>query len=79
MAPKLLKIKAGDGDRTRDVQLGKLAVVGAASDFGGIRKDSVLLEFVATGLRMDKGGFQNLDGVLAPVQGSDRVDVEIHT
>ena len=31
------------------------------------------------GLGMDKGGFQNLDGVLAPVQGSDRVDIEIHT
>ncbi len=31
------------------------------------------------GLRMHQGGFQNLDGVLAPVQGSDRVHIEIHT
>ena len=30
------------------------------------------------GLRMDQGSFQNLDGVLAPVQGSDRVHIQIH-
>ena len=31
------------------------------------------------GFGMDQGGFQNLDGVLAPVQGSDPVHIEIHT
>ena len=61
-----------------DCPVGKMAVVAAGSDFRGIRKDSVLLEFVATGLRMDQGGFQNLDGVLASVQCGHGVYIEIH-
>ena len=76
---KALIRKAREAEQSHYCQLGKLAVVGTASDFGGIRKDSVLWEFVATGLRMDKGGFQNLDGVLAPVQCGDRVDIQIHS
>ena len=51
---KALIRKAREVDSIHYCQLGKMAVVGAASDFGGIGKDSVLLEFVATKLRMDK-------------------------
>jgi hypothetical protein len=49
--PNARKQRAGDGDRTRDVQLGKMAVVRTASDFGGIRETSVLSEFVGTMLQ----------------------------
>jgi len=75
---KALRLKGSEADRLHYVQLGKMAVVRTATQniYGrGLWGRSAPV----FGLRMHQGGFQNLDGVLAPVQGSDRVHIEIHT
>jgi len=48
---KALRLKAKDADQIDYCQLGKMAVVRTASDFGGIRETSVLSEFVGTMLQ----------------------------
>ena len=75
---KGLRLNAKDADQIDYCQLGKMAVVRTATQniYGrGLWGRSAPV----FGLRMHQGGFQNLDGVLAPVQGSDRVHIEIHT
>ena len=48
---KALRLKAKDAGQIDYCQLGKMAVVRTASDFGGIRETSVLSEFVGTMLQ----------------------------
>ena len=75
---KALRLIATQAHPIGNVQLGKMAVVRTATQniYGRRLWGRSAPVF---GLRMHQGGFQNLDGVLAPVQGSDRVHIEIHT
>src|SRR5947209_16230379 len=75
---KALRLIATQAHPIGNVQLGKLAVVRRPTKniYGSRLRGRSAPVF---GLRMHQGGFQNLDGVLAPVQGSDRVHIEIHT
>ena len=69
---KLLNLRAGDGDRTRDVQLGKLAVVAA------LIQNKALVDVQAEPRRTSADS-QHLHRVLPFVEGGDGVDVQIHS